>query len=709
MNLKKENKIAKIVSGILILVILAPSIFLATPKKAEAFWGATWLTDVFTGGTVGTTGATAVATGTSTAVLLKNVAKEILKQIVMTIEKRLLAEMTKSMVNWINSGFHGSPLFLQNPDSFFRDIAKYEIKTLITITGYDPNRFPFGKDMALNTINQFNKKFADNAAYSLSNAIRDPVVLTNLRNNFNFGGWNGFLINTQYPQNNYLGYRMIYTEELARRLEGTANNKAKTVTDTINRGAGFLSPQKCMDNNGNNSYNNGYNEFVRPNFKQPPFNLTPPEYDYDPVDGTRTEKPESIKKRADEAAKWQADEATARTEWNKKNYCKNLVATTPGSVVGNQIMNAMSSNFRQTELGAALGSSMSAIFDALLNKFIGDGLSALASKTNAKPPTDDFEYDGVKLGGPDNTDTNTSWDSGPDEVVILNDFKKLLLGKTELVAKPGMILGVNSDGTTIKAEGGEILTEIGNTGNGTYTPGDIDNTKTELLLMDSEEAGNPGIAQMISLIWPKIRELDMCVPGPDIGWEDRLTDELNRNSKKLQEKTNDSDGEKAAQADLVLKELKFAVALFKDWIKDQMIKTMPNSVVYLDEINKLETLYQESKELTDKRRDKAQALARLISIQDALDSITKQPESGSTEEKDMVNQWKKYKAVRASVSSTTTIEETKKELFTKKDQLKTVGDFATKCKAEKILATSSYQNEQDFFCNFHNSNFTFSG
>jgi hypothetical protein len=57
------------------------------------------------------------------------------------------------------------------------------------------------------------------------------------------------------------------------------------------------------------------------------------------------------------------------------------------------------------------------------------------------------------------------------------------------------------------------LTEIGNTGNGTYTPGDIDNTKTELLLMDSEEAGNPGIAQMISLIWPKIRELDMCVPG----------------------------------------------------------------------------------------------------------------------------------------------------------------------------------------------------
>jgi len=63
--------------------------------------------------------------------------------------------MTKSVTNWINSGFHGAPLFLENPGSFFQDIGKYEIKNLVDEFGYDPNRFPFGQAFALNTINAY--------------------------------------------------------------------------------------------------------------------------------------------------------------------------------------------------------------------------------------------------------------------------------------------------------------------------------------------------------------------------------------------------------------------------------------------------------------------------------------------------------------------------------------------------------------------------
>ncbi len=81
--------------------------------------------------------------------------------------------------------------------------------------GYDPNRFPFGADFALNTINSYKSQLATNAQYTLSKAISDPVLLNNYRTNFNVGGWNGFLINTQYPQNNYIGFQLIATQELA--------------------------------------------------------------------------------------------------------------------------------------------------------------------------------------------------------------------------------------------------------------------------------------------------------------------------------------------------------------------------------------------------------------------------------------------------------------------------------------------------------------
>ena len=92
---------------------------------------------------------------------------------------------------------------------------------------YDRLKYPFGKDFAKNIINTYQRKLADNASYSLSNAIRDPVYLDQYRNNFNVGGWNGFLVNTQYPQNNYIGFQMIATQELARRVQGTSQSAAK--------------------------------------------------------------------------------------------------------------------------------------------------------------------------------------------------------------------------------------------------------------------------------------------------------------------------------------------------------------------------------------------------------------------------------------------------------------------------------------------------
>ena len=393
-----KNKMAKFISSILIIVILVPAVLFSQSKPVQAYalpvvevagtglW--TKITSIFSA-------TTSSSTAVNTGLHFKDIAQEALKEIARTFAKRLLAQMTQDTVKWINSGFHGNPLFLQNPESFFKDIAKSEIKTLTSMVGYDPNKFPFGKQFILNTVDSYKRTFEQNAQYSLSAVINDPALLNNYQNNFNTGGWNGFLINTQYPQNNYLGFQMLATEQLARKLQGTTQNAAQKVQTTLSQGMGFLSPKVCPTTI-NPAYNNGTNEFLRPQWDDAAYEASHP---YEPGDSQAS-------------LRWSEAKDAAKAAWNKANTClkadgtSGLVATTPGSVVGNQIMTAVSSSFRKTELGAAVGGSISAILDTLLNKFfdkVTGGLTGSSLNTDNTSSSTDTRPGTCSVGGTDST------------------------------------------------------------------------------------------------------------------------------------------------------------------------------------------------------------------------------------------------------------------------------------------------------------------
>src|SRR3989344_1953161 len=400
-----KNKITKLISGILIVAILLPTFLFSTSKKAEAqvivndppntFWNA--LTQVFSGSTAG-------STVIQTCQILKDAMIEIGKELLKVAAKALLAKMTQATINWINSDFHGSPLFIENPESFFKDIAKSEVRRLVDMIGYDTFRFPFGPQTALNVIASYKSQLAENAQYTLSKVINDPDLLVRYRNDFNYGGWNGFLINTQYPQNNYLGFNMIIQQNLASRLEGTLQAPAQKVQNALQQGMGFLSPQMCADNGGKNSYNNGYNEFVRPSFKEIPWDVNK----YPGASGS---------------LQWERENNAARAEFNKKNTCKNLVNTTPGSVAANQIFNALDTPRESTTLAGALGNSVvdsvAAIFDALLNHFLDKGLSALSSTIRPTSSTqDNWSYNGQTLSGGTTTSSTATTLDIPQNVSV---------------------------------------------------------------------------------------------------------------------------------------------------------------------------------------------------------------------------------------------------------------------------------------------------
>jgi hypothetical protein len=656
------KKIKSLLPGLLIIAILVPASVLLTPKKAEAQvlgTGAvsTIASDIGAGISAVFNGATSVATQLNTSLKLKDLAKEVGKQVLMATAKKLLAEMTKSTVNWINTGFHGRPLFVENPGSFFQDIAKSEIKDFINTIGYDKLRFPFGKEFALQIISSYKTQLADNASYSLSKAISDPVLLHNYQTNFNYGGWNGFLLNTQYPQNNPIGFQLVASDQIAARLQGTIDSKAQTVKNTLQQGLGFLSPQTCPSNL---SYDNN-----SPDFDKPPFSVTTP---YDPPspiydEGNEYGRPSN----QDEIDQYDVDynqqKAAEQADWAKKNVCPGgLKNTTPGSLVGTQIGTALGSTIHSTELGAAMGTSISAITDALLNHFLDKGLNALASKINPAPAPDNFSYNGVTLGTPNNNvNGQTDVFNLPDEEVDLAKFKNEVEGSTV---------------------------------NGKYTPGAIDLTSQEILLIDNLTTTTPGVLQVLNQVWQKTKELDYCQPGPKFGWEAKLEDEKNTiltSGSGLGKELGSNDELKVRAAKSAQNDLKFAVSSFKDWVINKKQFALPSSIEYIDSISDLKNQSQKLSELTSRKQKLVVALARLNTIDKNLKTLVEPADTASAAtkasfESKIITLRKQYKAIQDDFSNTGSVEDMRSNLNSAIDSLSSLKDLVGRCQVERKAA-----------------------
>lgn len=168
------------------------------------------------------------------------------------IIKMLLQKLTVSTVNWINSGFDGSPAFVQDPGKFFNDIAKNEILQF-GIEINNPELFPFGKAWMQNQARAFNNKFQTNAQYSLDKLIQDTnpeFTAATFQQDFSMGGWDAWSAMTQIPANNPLGFKLMADNEIQKRLAGTAQSVAQNTRDALQAANGFLGDQRCAEPKG---------------------------------------------------------------------------------------------------------------------------------------------------------------------------------------------------------------------------------------------------------------------------------------------------------------------------------------------------------------------------------------------------------------------------------------------------------------------------
>ena len=149
----------------------------------------------------------------------------------------IIERLAASTVNWINSGFRGSPAFVTDPETYFRNIGDQVAGQLI----YNhpdlrlmcaPLRAKVQIALTQNYIQPFYYQC------TLGQIVNN---FDNFMNDFNQGGWDGFIEVSQRSQNNPLGLYNQLQNEMNIRISSSFGQKQQE----LSQGRGFLSWKSC--------------------------------------------------------------------------------------------------------------------------------------------------------------------------------------------------------------------------------------------------------------------------------------------------------------------------------------------------------------------------------------------------------------------------------------------------------------------------------
>ncbi len=169
-----------------------------------------------------------------------------LDTIATTLAKQLIRQITASVVNWINTGFEGSPSFIQNPGSFFLDVADQVTGEFLAQAGGPLTDLcsPFSIDIRLALAFKYRPNIPKRYECTLGkiitnskNAIEGASINGFTAGDFRQGGWPAFVSLTTEPQNNVFGAYLQADSELSLRVANAQVSKK----DEISNGKGFLS------------------------------------------------------------------------------------------------------------------------------------------------------------------------------------------------------------------------------------------------------------------------------------------------------------------------------------------------------------------------------------------------------------------------------------------------------------------------------------
>lgn len=205
----------------------------------------------------------AKATGLPVVDIVANLmhAKEILQMFfdmaAMTVAQKMTNDIVKSTVAWANTGFEDGPTFVTDPKAFALKTANSVASELINSTKLKTLCTPFQAKIQLALRNSYYNPQEEQFQCTFQGVTNN---LSNFYNNFDSGGWQGWISMTQTPTNNPYGAYLTAKVDMDTRIADALGVQK----DELNVNKNFLSTKDCLTYNPTreqiNDYENGMEE-----------------------------------------------------------------------------------------------------------------------------------------------------------------------------------------------------------------------------------------------------------------------------------------------------------------------------------------------------------------------------------------------------------------------------------------------------------------
>ena len=171
--------------------------------------------------------------------------------------KKTIKALTDSAVQWIDNGFTGNPVFVQNPEKFFNDLTDTVASNAIeNVSQYVAS--PFQSEITSALASDYT---GQNSNQALGSTLADPQSDYQTFSEGTVDSWDKFYQITQIPQNNIYGASML-ARDTVQSAVATAQAKYKQQLDW---GRGYFSLESCpADSSGNSQGNPVYDQNDQP-------------------------------------------------------------------------------------------------------------------------------------------------------------------------------------------------------------------------------------------------------------------------------------------------------------------------------------------------------------------------------------------------------------------------------------------------------------
>ncbi len=149
-----------------------------------------------------------------------------------------LKRLTATTVNWINSGFKGNPLYVQNPRQFFLDIGDETASAFLSQAGVNQLCAPFNAQVRLALVKNYINPDTTNYTCTLDILRNNYEAFTR---DFSQGGWQGWFELTQNSQNNPYGAYLEAQNTLSMRISAAQATRQRE----LDLSGGFLNVKRC--------------------------------------------------------------------------------------------------------------------------------------------------------------------------------------------------------------------------------------------------------------------------------------------------------------------------------------------------------------------------------------------------------------------------------------------------------------------------------